>query len=110
MSARTQIDQVVSKYVSQGYSIKEETDNYIIVYKGRQVNHLLHVILIYLTLFSWLIVYLPFWAFVGAVETRVFLDGNKKVIEKKLNLSRRDRIKIILALVVLLNVIPWLIL
>jgi len=76
--------QAISSYVRNGYRVESQVDNQAILVKGRRPNHLLHLVLSFLTLGVWLVfVWLPI-AILGGEKRRVMtVDAYGNLTETK---------------------------
>lgn len=63
IDTRQTLATAVSREVAAGWRVESQTDVQAVMVKGKQINHLLHLILTLFTFGFWVFVWVPVWAF-----------------------------------------------
>jgi hypothetical protein len=78
------LDAALHLWGARGFRIENRSDFQATVSKGKEIKHVLHIILSILTAGIWLLVYIPLWLLTGMRRRMVSVDEYGNTIEQKL--------------------------
>jgi hypothetical protein len=78
------LDSALHLYGAKGFRIENRSDFQATVSNGKEVRHVLHIVLCIITAGLWLFVYLPVWLLTGIRRRMVSVDEYGNTIEQKL--------------------------
>jgi hypothetical protein len=78
------LDSALHLWGARGFRIENRSDFQATVSKGKEIRHVLHIVLSFLTGGMWLFVYIPLWLLTGIRRRMVSIDEYGNTIEHKL--------------------------
>lgn len=81
---KSALDSALQLWGAKGWRTENRSDFQATVSKGKDIHHVLHIILCILTAGLWLIVYLPMWLLTGIKRRMLTVDEFGNVIEQKI--------------------------
>jgi hypothetical protein len=78
------LDSALQLWGARGFRIENRSDFQATVSKGKEIRHVLHIVLSFLTAGMWLFVYIPLWLLTGIRRRMVSIDEYGNTIEHKL--------------------------
>lgn len=88
---QAQLDAIVANRVARGARVESTSGSVVVLVSGRNINHVLHVILTVMTLTAWFwLVYLWLLSWNGVLfgerRSSIRIDENRRIIEQKVRL------------------------
>jgi hypothetical protein len=81
---KAMLDSALHLWGAKGFRIENRSDFQATVSKGKEIRHVLHIVLSIITAGVWLLVYLPLWLLTGIRRRMVSIDEYGNTIEQKL--------------------------
>jgi hypothetical protein len=81
---KAMLDSALHLWRAKGFRIENRSDFQATVSKGKEIRHVLHIVLSILSAGLWLIVYIPLWLVTGIRRRMVSVDEYGNTIEQKL--------------------------
>ena len=78
------LDRSLQLWGAKGYRIENRSEFQATISKGKEIQHVLHIVLTVLTAGLWLFVYLPLWLLTGIKREMITVDEYGNVVEQKL--------------------------